>query len=428
MKGFTLPALALGIAGAGCAPPAMEWTRVTAVAAADLDGDGLPDLVAAKVLESNGPRPWPGFVAVALQDAARPGTFLPSREIRAPGTEPRSLALADFDGDGYLDVATGDGGSGSISVLLQDRQRPGALVPQGAIALGEAPAGLAAADLDGDGRVDLAAGAADGVWVVLHAAGDGPDFLPPSKLALPAALGPRSAVTAADLDGDGRTDLVAVDLGSYDPASGSAAGGSVSVFLQDPSRPGAFLAAVTTPVAEGLQPVDVAAGDLDGDGRADLAVASFGAPADAASARLWVLAGDPAAPGRFLAPVAHLVGERACAVALADLDGDGRLDAAVARLGVSVLVRDETLGLVPASRGAVSVLLQDALAPGSFFPARDYPRWGEHAGIAVGDLDGDGRPDLALADTGLPVMFQNPARAGAFLAAVPVELGSSLPY
>ena len=421
-------ALALGLVAAGCAPPPAEWTRVTAVAVADLDGDGLPDLVVAKVLENGLRGPHPGYVAVALQDAAHPGTFLPSRETPTPGTEPEFLVVADLGGDGHLDVATGDSGSGSISILLQDPQRPGTLGSQGTIALGEAPAGLAAADLDGDGRIDLVAGASDGVWVVLHGAAAGASFLPPRKLASPAGLGPRSAVATADLDGDGRTDIVAVDLGTYDPATGIAAGGSVSAFLQDPAAPGTFRAPITSPVTSGLQPVAVAVGDLDGDGRPDLAVACAGAPLDGTTAVLAVLLADPLVPGAFQAPRDHRVGILADGVVLHDLDGDGRLDAAVSNYGVSMLIRDEVLGLVPAERSSVSVLLQDPLTPGGFLPARDYPRWGEHVGIAVGDLDGDGRPDLAVADEGLPVMFQNPARPGTFLTAVPVESGSSLPY
>ena len=95
-------------------------------------------------------------------------------------------------------------------------------------------------------------------------------------------------------------------------------------------------------------------------------------------------------------------------VAVADLNGDGKPDLAVANLG-------------PAPTGSVSVLLQDSARPGVFLTASSYAGFGEPLGVVIADLNGDGLPDIALADaTSATVMLQIPTAPGTFAAAVPV--------
>jgi hypothetical protein len=255
-----------------------------------------------------------------------------------------------------------------------------------------------------------------------------------------------SAVTVADLDGDGQPDIVTLMGTSLD---GAWTPGFVSVRLQADGW-GAFADPIRTTV--GLDPVAVAVGDLDGDGRPDLVVACHG---DAAGGTLTVYRQDPVLPGHFT-PGAALPGAlagRPIDVKLADLDGDGRLDLAVAfdgveqlalyfqsastpgtftgpvlldlavapsRLAAADLTGAARQDLVATTRdGRVLVLLHDT-TPGAFLPPVAYPAGVYPAAVEVADLDGDGHPDLLVADQlgSLLVLRQSAGGGGTFLAAV----------
>jgi hypothetical protein len=172
--------------------------------------------------------------------------------------------------------------------------------------------------------------------------------------------------------------------------------------LQDPLNAGTFLPAIS--FAVGQQPIAVKIADLNGDGLADLAVANLGSPSDLTTASVSVLLQDLAHPGHFLPATNYHTGTASEDVAIGDLNGDGKPDLVVANSG-----------------GSVSVLLQDPARPGGFLPAVNYPGKGPSS-VGIGDLNGDGLPDIAVADsTSATVMFQNPGAPGTFFA--PVGLG-----
>jgi hypothetical protein len=223
------------------------------VAIADLDGDGMLDVAVAN--ETNGGPTLKGDVTVLYGDGA--GGF-PRRRTLPAGTFPAHLAVADLDGDGRLDLAVVNWGSSDVSVF---RTGPtGELAPAGTVALGGGPAyGLTAADLDGDGAPDLAAVEAMGVVRVLR--NDGRGNLS-AGATLPVGAGARD-VQAADLDGDGRPDLVTADT----------LDGSVSILR----NLGGGRFAPRQVIAVGSRPRTVAVADLDADGLCDLAVTEGGA-------------------------------------------------------------------------------------------------------------------------------------------------------
>ena len=103
-------------------------------------------------------------------------------------------------------------------------------------------------------------------------------------------------------------------------------------------------------------------------------------------------------------------------VAIADLNADGRLDLAIANHGTP----DN-----PAT-ASLSVLLNNSASPGSFVAATNYATGDNSGSVAVGDLNGDGEPDLAVANAGsarqhwgsVSVFFQKPGTPGTFLSAV----------
>ena len=177
------------------------------------------------------------------------------------------------------------------------------------------------------------------------------------------------------------------------------------VFLQDPNRPASFLPAAR--YGAGLQPIFIAVSDLNRDGKLDLAVANQGSPSDATTASVSVLLQDPAAPGKFLPAVSYKTGLISVYVVIADLNGDGKADLAVANLG--------GLG------GSVSVLLQNPTLPGQFQPAINYDSSDLVSSVAVGDMNGDGKPDLVIAGgSGVKFRFQDAAHSGQFLAETPI--------
>jgi len=135
----------------------------------------------------------------------------------------------------------------------------------------------------------------------------------------------------------------------------------------------------------------------------DLVVANLGPGADGqGSAGVSVLVQDATQPCGFRAPVTYTTPGQSIDVAVDDLDGDGKPDIVVANL-------------LPVGTGSVSVLLQDPAHPGVFLAAVNYPALGQPLSVAIADLNGDGPKDIALADgPSAGVLLQDAASRGTF--------------
>jgi hypothetical protein len=370
---------------------------------ADLNGDGLLDIVTCYSLIAGAP-PHPGSVDVYLQDPVHPGAFLPPA-IYSVGNDPNSIAVGDLDGDGRMDIVTANtilngktgAGSSNVSVLLQDPAKAGQFLTSTTYGTGLAPVFVTIGDLNGDGKPDLAVADNSGVSLLLQDPNVPGRFLPLTKLAVGNAA---SSVAIADLNSDAKPDLVATT-----PSS-------VVVFLQDPAAPGTFLA--PTSYGAGLQPTSVAVADLNGDNKPDLAVANLGSPSDGTTASLSVILQNPVVPGSFLAVTDYKAGGESNSVVIADLNGDGKNDIAVANTGALAGVCPPTCNISGAS---VSVFLQSPGTPGHFLAATNYSGDHQILSLAVADMNGDGRPDLVITnDNGISIRLQDPANPGNFLS------------
>jgi hypothetical protein len=323
-----------------------------ALAVADFNGDSRTDLAVAND-DSVGDG---GTVSVLLNSGD--GGFAAQVTFNV-GPNPNALAVADFNGDGRPDLAVTNSSAATVSVLLN--LGGGAFASQVTYSVGSDPSSVAVGDFNGDGKPDLAVtNAAENTIGVLLNLGNG-DFA--REVTYSVGSYP-SSVAVADLSGDGRPDVA---VASY-------VGNSLCVLMGLPD--GGFAAAVTyTGVGGGPNgPWSVAAGDFNGDGKPDLAVAILNDPIVSVLMNLG---------GGILAPeVTYTVGIDASSVAVGDFAGDG------------------TLGLAVANGGSfyLSVLLSQG---GNLFSTQLVPKLGTFAAaVAVGDFNGDGRPDLAVANNG----------------------------
>ena len=325
------------------------------VAIGDIDGDSRPDLVVA-----NSGQVGYGEAVSVLRNLG--GATFTTRTEYPAGAGPSSVAMADLDGDGDLDLAVANSGNNSRgnSVSILENLGDGTLNVRVDYATGGYPTSVAVGDLDDDGHIDLAVVNSNQTIRILRNVGDG-SFVADGDFATGA--NPR-CVAIGDLDGDGKPDLA---VANYDADT-------ISVLrnLRDHSF------APHVDYTAGSVPTAIAIGDLNGDGNTDLAVVNqFGN-----SISVLRNLGN----GTVATKVDYASGDRPVSIVIGDLNGDGKPELAVANSGNN------------ARGNSVSVLRN--LGNGTFATKVDYATAQRPVSIAIGDLNGDDRPDLATANNG----------------------------
>lgn len=353
----------------------------TSVAAADLNRDGKPDLVVANI---------EGTVGVLLGNGD--GTFQPVVTYAAVGANPVSVAVADLNRDGRLDlaVATGVapiGWSSNISIFMGNGD--GTFQPAVGYDAGDASA-IAIADVNGDGAPDLLVAISDAFGSAGVLLGNGDGTFRPATTYDSGGTSPFS-LAIGDLNGDGIPDLV---LGNFYPIKGNRT--TVAVLLGNGD--GTFQPVVTY-YSGGNQLGAVAVADLSGDGKLDVVTAncvpggSFACTwKNAKDGVVGVLLGN--GDGTLQPAAAYDSGaQTASGVAIADVNGDGKLD---------VLVANENYK----AEGSIGVLLGNG--DGTFQGTITYTTTALHPFyVAAADVNGDGRPDLIVTSGVIGVLLNN---------------------
>jgi hypothetical protein len=361
-----LPPVIYGAGGAGA----------NIVAIGDLNGDGIPDLVVSVTDDG---------VTVLLGNGD--GTFQDPVSYYPGATFPFTVAIADVNHDGKPDVVVGDS-YGIVGVLLGNGDgtfQPVVVYDTGA----NFTKSVAVADVNGDGNPDIIVASAcvsgvncdagvAGVVSVLFGNGDG-TFQPATTFGSGAYNA--SFVAAADVNGDGKPDLIVSNQCMASSDCGSNSPGEISVFLNNGD--GTFQTPATYN-SGGNFAYAIAVADVNGDGKPDLVVSN------ASSGTVGVLLGN--GNGTFQNPVTYASGGVNPApgpLVIADVNGDGKPD-----LVVSNSCQGKRSCFEP---GPVGVLLGNG--DGTFQTPVTYKSGGRGPNsVAVGDLNGDGRPDIVAAN------------------------------
>jgi VCBS repeat protein/FG-GAP repeat protein len=416
--GIVCAVMVLGAAAPAAAAPAFRppapfnaGTNPFTIAAADFDLDGKTDLVTAN-------RGSDGTAGVTvLRNTTVAGAITPSFSGPAPfdtGSGPRVVAVLDVNADGLPDLATANevtAGVGSLTVLMNANVAgSGAITFSGPTGFdgGSGPTSVAAADFNGDDRPDLVDVTPSGalpVHVLLNTTTAGAGT--PAFAATTFAGGPTGlSVATPDVNRDGRPDIVTANVGSSGAQGVSVLLNTTAAGAGTPNFAGPFQ--IVTPAA----PMFVGATDANGDGKLDLALAHSGGGASLLLNATPVAASQPA----FSGPIALNAGEMPLSVTSGDINGDGKADLVYADSGAG-------------SFGNAQVLI-NTTDPGAELPSYSGPTaigaGNAPASVAAVDVNADGRPDLAAANSNTTGAFGNTVNLNitpAALSVAPAGLG-----
>ena len=342
---YTRPELALLRGRGDGSLDAAQWlplgsTGAQRLAVGDVHGDGWPDVItvsSAQTLLAVGTGAAPGSAGLAAQPVA----------LQAELASDRPSVLLDVDGDGRDDIVSVERAQGVLVLRSLGDSRFAAAQAVGTVSEVRHVLGQ---DVDGDGRMDLLLANEAGTLQRLPGTGGG-SFGAPQDVPLGATgqLRLYASPRLADVDGDGRADLIAAAQSNY----------ASVVFILKGLPGGGFgspvrLASGWPTDLGGELPTDLAVDDFNGDGRPDIAVLN----SNGGFYNVTILAGQE--DGSFAVSVRHLVPWVPSRMAVADFNGDGKPDLLMnAHMGLGgglkvVLNTSPDLAQVTLSNGTLS--------------------------------------------------------------------------
>lgn len=394
---------------------------------ADFNGDGNPDIVATNS-DDGGNSPG-RTVAIALGKGT--GRFNAPDYGSSPSNNSMVMA-ADFNNDGRLDMVTGNATNNAVSIHLQDVNGNFVPAPVFNVTVGggfnQGPASVATADFNNDGNIDIAAPdfLSRGVTILL---GNGMGGFTSSSVILNTNHGSPAFLRTGDFNGDGKVDLVVLTksqltfaillgdgTGQFSVLNGLGTGNQAgpdtvavgdfnndgaadlaiarfwqaSVIVMYGSGNGTFAFSLIFPVAE--YPMMVRAADLNNDGKLDLVTVP-----ETNHGMMNVLLND--GTGIFGTPVPYQIAGAGNDLAIADFDLDGKVDIIAATINAGTFSFFKGDG-----NGAFARVVPINV------PA--FPR-----STVVADFNGDGKPDIAVANYfGNTPVFLNNSRIGPCLS------------
>jgi gliding motility-associated-like protein len=344
----------------------------------DIDGDGKPDLV---VTNQSG-NTISVFRNISTSGSISAGSFAPKVDF-ITGTTPKGITVGDIDGDNKPDLVVANYGDNTVSVF-RNTSSPGSITTGSFAAkvdfpVGPLPDGIAIGDIDSDGKPDIVV-AGSNYYISVYKNTSLPGSISTGSFALRVDLSTGTTPVypvIGDIDGDGKPDLAVANMGSN----------TVSVFRNN-NTPGSINAGSFDPRVDfptGNSPFGVAICDIDGDAKNDLGVVCSNDSTLSVFRNIGVT--GSITTGTFMTKVNFKTDKNPNSIAVGDLDGDGKPDIAITNVGSNTVS-----------------LFRNTSSPGSFttssfaskvnFVTSSGPR------VVIGDIDGDGRPDMVISNLG----------------------------
>ena len=351
-------------------------TEPSSVAIGDLNGDGKQDIVVTNYLSNT---------LSIFFNRSREGAPIPSFSPRADfstGNGPLSAVIGDLNGDGKPDIVVANSNDNTVSVYLNTTPN-GASTPsfsaRTSFATGAVPCNVALADLNTDGKLDIVTSnsSSGNISVLMNTTPNGsssPTFS--AKTDFATGTNPAS-VTIADLNDDGKPDIVTANYGNN----------TISVLMNTtPNGSSSPTFSAKTDFATGTNPASVAIADLNGDGKSDIVVANFGS--NTVSVLLNTTPNSASTPS-FSGRIDFTTGAGPTAVAISDLNEDGKPDIVTANYNAY----------------SVSVLLNtNRVSTLNFSAATNFLTGNNPRGVAIADINGDNKPDIVTINEGTNIV------------------------